>query len=78
MNMYRLISALGNEVIETENERRRDRLINLGYTEVAATVKTVDEMTVPELEAYAKEKNIDLSGCSNKTEKLAAIKAAEE
>jgi len=76
--MYTLKSKYGNVVIETENERRRDRLIDLGYTEVEATVKTVDEMTVPELEAYAKEKNIDLSGCSNKTEKLAAIKAAIE
>jgi hypothetical protein len=39
------------------------------------TGKTLDEMTVTELKAYAAEKNITVSG--NKDEILAAIKAAE-
>ena len=34
----------------------------------------LDKMTVDELEAYAKENNISLDGCSNKAEKLAKIK----
>jgi hypothetical protein len=78
MAMFRLISELGNEVIETENERKRDRLIDLGYTVVAATVKTVDEMNVVELEKYAEINGIDISACKNKADKLAAIKAATE
>lgn len=40
-------------------------------------VKTLDEMTTAELEAYASEKEIDLSGCANKGEKLAKIKEFE-
>ena len=41
---------------------------------MAPKAVSVDDMTVPQLEAYAKERNIDLSGCKNKTEKLAKIK----
>ena len=78
MLMYRLISALGNEVIETENERKRDQLLELGYRLDNSGGKSVDEMNVAELEKYAEVKGIDLSACRNKADKLAAIKAATE
>lgn len=78
MAKYRMISRYGNAVKETDSERRRDDLIRLGYREYKAPeIKPLDEMTVPELEAYAKEKGIDLGCCTNKAEKLARIKAAE-
>ncbi|WP_410769587.1 hypothetical protein [Fontibacillus sp. BL9] len=40
--------------------------------------KPVDDMTVPELKAYAKLKEIDLDGVTKKDDILAAIKAKEE
>lgn len=39
--------------------------------------KSVDEMKVDELKAYAQEHNIDISGVDKKADILAAIKAAE-
>ena len=36
--------------------------------------KSLDDMKVSELEALAKENNIDLKDCENKTEKLNKIK----
>ena len=39
--------------------------------------KTLDEMTVNELKAYATEKDIDISKVEKKADILAAIKAAE-
>lgn len=36
-----------------------------------------ESWTVPQIEAYAKANNIDLSGCSTKAEKLAAVTASE-
>lgn len=32
--MYKLVSEYGNEIINTDRKRKRDRLINLGYREV--------------------------------------------
>lgn len=76
--MFRLKNQWGNIYKEVKTEREKDDLEKQGYTVVAAeTEKSLDEMTVPELEAYAKEKGIDLGGCTNKAEKLARIKAAE-
>ena len=37
----------------------------------------IEKMTVEQLEAYAAEKGIDLTGCQNKAEKIAKIKEAE-
>ena len=76
--VYRMISKLGNDVVETDNERKRDRLIELGYKLDNSGGKSVDEMNVAELEKYAEVKGIDLSACRNKADKLAAIKAATE
>ena len=73
---YTLISKIGNLVITTDNERKRDRLLGLGFKLVEKTEKEInlDKMTVEQLEAYAKEKGINLEGCNNKAEKLARIK----
>lgn len=43
-----------------------------------AKKKSLSEMKTAELEAYAKEKGIDISACKNNDERVAAIKAAEE
>lgn len=32
--MYKLVSKYGNDVVITDSERKRDRLIDLGYKEV--------------------------------------------
>ena len=70
----KLKNKYGNIVKNAENEREIERLKGMGYTEVEEKEIPLDEMTVPQLEAYAKEKNIDLSGCKTKPEKLAKIK----
>ena len=76
--MFVLVSKLKHEVIKTDSERKRDHLIELGYTlvEEKAPETNLDEMTVDQLEAYAKEHNIDLKDCKNKADKLEKIKAA--
>lgn len=71
--MFVLISRYKNEVIKTDSERKRDRLIDLGYTLVEENLN-LDKMKVEDIEKYAEEKGIDLSGCSNKAEKIARIK----
>ncbi|MBO5210377.1 MAG: hypothetical protein J6B80_00435 [Clostridia bacterium] len=76
--MFVMRSKYGNEIKKVETPRKRDELKALGYTEVEDKPLTVDEMKVEQLEAYAKEKGIDLTGCKNKTEKLAKIKEFEK
>ena len=76
--MFRLKNRWGNIYKEVETEREKLELEKQGYTVVTAeTEKDLDGMTVAELEAYAKEKGIDLGGCTNKAEKLARIKESE-
>ena len=70
----KLKNKYGNIVKYAENEREIERLKGMGYTEVEEKEIPLDDMTVPQLEAYAKEKNIDLSGCKTKPEKLERIK----
>lgn len=74
--MFVLVSKLKHEVIKTDNERKRDRLLELGYTlvEEKEAETDLDKMTVDQLEAYAKEHSIDLKDCKNKAEKLEKIK----
>lgn len=74
---YKLISKFGNVIKHTDSKRKRDRLLELGYTLVEEeTPETdLDKMTEKQLDAYAKEHNIDLKGCKNKAEKLEKIKA---
>ena len=76
--MFVMRSKYGNEIKKVETSRKRDELKALGYTEIEAKPLTVDEMKVEQLEAYAAEKGIDLTGCKNKTEKLAKIKEFEK
>ncbi|WP_206460233.1 hypothetical protein [Anaerovorax sp. IOR16] len=66
---------------ETENETVARWLEGRGF-EVIQDEKTdkkpIGKMTVEELEAYAAEIGADISGCSNKEEKKAAIIAFSE
>jgi len=73
IKMFKLISRYKNEIIKTDSENKRDRLIDLGYTLVEEKIN-FEKMKVEELDIYAEEKGIDLSGCSNKAEKLEKIK----
>ena len=76
---YTLRSKYSNVIQHTDSERKRDRLLDLGYTLVedkAESELNLDKMTVDQLEAFAKEKEISLEGCGNKAEKLAKIKEA--
>ena len=73
--MFKMRNATGNAVVIAKSERRRDALIALGFTEVKGKVEiNLDKMKVEELEAFAKDKGIDLSDCGNKAEKLEKIK----
>ena len=75
--MFVLRNKYGNYITTVETERQRDDLIAKGYKVASATTEskplTIDEMKVEQLEAYAKEKGIDLTGCKTKPEKLANI-----
>ncbi len=75
--MYKLVNEYGNITVTAMSESDRDRLIRSGYKPVEETAN-IDDMTVPQLDAFAKAEGIDLSGCSNKAEKLERIKAALE
>ncbi|MBQ4118982.1 MAG: hypothetical protein IJD45_01160 [Clostridia bacterium] len=71
--MFVLKNKYGNVYKKVNTERERDELLKGGYTLVEDKVD-LDKMKVEDLEAYAAENGIDLSGCGNKTEKLAKIK----
>lgn len=75
---YTLKSRYGNIVQHTDSERKRDRLLDLGYTLVEEPEQgyNLDKMTVDQLKAFAKEKDISLEDCKNKAEMLEKIKAA--
>lgn len=66
---------------ETDSAEAAEKLKALGYECVsepeAAAKKTVDEMTIEELKAYAAEKGIDISGLTVKADILAKIKEVE-
>ena len=75
IKMFTLKNKYGNIFKNVETEREKENLEALGYKVVSATTEiNLDKMKVEELEAYAAENGIDLSGCGNKTEKLAKIK----
>ena len=75
--MFVMKNKLGNVQIVAKTERRRDELISRGFVLAYATVKSLDEMKVEELNNYAAEHNIDISSAKNRAEKIAIIKAAE-
>ncbi len=75
--MFTLKNKYGNIVKTVETEREKGMLEDLGYKVVSATTEDkvdLNKMKVEELESFAVENGIDLSGCGNKTEKLAKIK----
>lgn len=80
--MFTLKNKYGNIVKTVETEREKDNLIDRGYEVVSATTEgtplSLDNMKVDQLEAYAAEKGIDLTGCKTKPEKLAKIKEFEK
>ena len=76
----------GSPIFETDDGNLAKRLIASGHFEAVAEPangnsgeikeKPVDKMTEAELDAYAKEKGIDLTGLSKKADKLAKIQEA--
>ena len=74
--MFIMRSKYGNEIKKVDSVSKRDELKKFGYTEVVVEPLSLDDMKVDQLEAYAAEKGIDLTGCKTKPEKLAKIKEA--
>ena len=65
-------------VFETNDEALASKLKDLGHTvEGKADAKSIDEMKVDELKAYAAEHNIDLGEAKNKADILKTIQEAE-
>ena len=65
-------------VFETNDEALASKLKDLGHTvEGEADAKSIDEMKVDELKAYAAEHNIDLGEVKNKADILKTIQEAE-
>ena len=75
--------------VEVEEKETAEALVASGYFELVEITeanndgaeengKDLDSMTVPQIDAYAAEQGIDLTGCKNKAEKLAKIKEATE
>lgn len=74
--MFKMRNAIGSAIIIAKTDRRCDELISRGFTLVEEQTKGInlDNMKVAEMEAFAKDKGIDLSSCTNKAEKLEKIK----
>ena len=73
--MFTLKNKYGNVYKKVNTERERDELLKEGYTLVEKEVKTdLDKMKVEDLEKFAADNGIDLTGCNNKLEKLEKIK----
>ena len=84
--MFKLRNKAGNVYKVATTEHRRDELLAQGYRlveedapdEQAAPAKPVEEMTVPELKAYAEANGFDLAGATRKDEILAKILGAKK
>lgn len=76
--MFHLVNKYGNAHKYAETEAERDRLLDLGYTLVEDKEPEfdLDKMTVDQLKAFAKGKDISLEDCKNKAEMLEKIKSA--
>lgn len=74
--MYKMVNKFGNAIRYAKTKEKRDALIELGYHEEKEEAEKIDleKMKVEELEKYAAEKGIDLTGCNNKAEKIAKIR----
>lgn len=65
-------------VFETNDEALASKLKDMGYTVEGATdAKSLNEMKVDELKAYAAEHNIDLGDAKNKADILKIIQESE-
>jgi hypothetical protein len=76
--MYKLQRL--NQVKFVEEENDKDKLIAKGFKlieEPKKKEKTVDEMTIDELKAYAESKGIDLGEATKKAEILAVVKGSK-
>ena len=84
---YGVHATVESPCADVEKKEVADALVASGYFSVIDTGahtddgkngagKPLDKMTEKELEAYAAENGIDLSGASKKAEKLAAIQQA--
>lgn len=71
--MYKMVNKFGNAIRYVKTEERRETLIELGYHEENPKID-FDKMKVDDIEKYATEKGIDLTGCANKAEKIKKIK----
>jgi hypothetical protein len=73
--MFTLRTKYGNILKHVETERKKEAFLDMGYELVSATTEIeFDKMKVSQLEAFAENNGIDLSGCKNREEKLAKIK----
>ena len=73
--MFTLRNLCGNIIKVVETEREKEKLEALGYKiESATTEINLEKMTVAELDNFANENGIDLSGCYYKAEKIETIK----
>ena len=81
------LAVFADGEFRTDDQKVAERLRDMGFA-VEGKFKKPDppaenpdpmaEMTVPQLEAYAKEKGYDLGGATKRADILAAIKKAEE
>lgn len=79
--MFTLKNKYGNIVKTVDTEREKENLKALGYKVVSATTEqpegfNLDKMKLEDLEKFAVDNGIDLTGCKNKLEKIAKIKEA--
>ena len=73
--MFKMVNRYGNAVCMVNSEKEREEFLIRGYHEEEIETEKIDfnKMKVEELEKYAEEKGIDLTGCANKAEKIAKI-----
>lgn len=77
MAKYVMRSFYGNEIKEVNSERKRDELIELGFTEIkeaTTEARSIEKMKVSEIEVIAESNGIDLSDCKNREEKISKIR----
>jgi len=74
---YLIESAYFVEVSDLLNEEQENDEGGTITTETVKLNKSLTSFTNPELAEYAKKINVDLSGCTNKEQRIALIKAAE-
>ena len=79
--MILMVNEFGNAYKQAKSETDAEYFSNHGFRRVepaSADTKPLDEMTVPELKAYAKEAGIELTKEARKDEILAILKNSEK